>query len=64
MKDSLPTPRPPFPSWGGVRSEAQRVDSRAGLVVGLALQHKEMDTKMLERTAMTLETERGKLPCF
>lgn len=32
----IPSSDPPFPSWGGVRSEAQRVDSRAGLVVGVA----------------------------
>lgn len=36
MKDSSPPSDPPFPSWGGVRSEAQRVDSRVGLVVGVA----------------------------
>lgn len=34
-KDSPPTPTP-SPSWGGVISEARRVDSRAGLVVRLA----------------------------
>lgn len=34
-RDSPPPPTP-FPSWGGIRGEAWRVDSNVGLVVGLA----------------------------
>lgn len=64
MKDSSPPPTPP--SLPGEESEVKPrgLTAERGWLWELLLQHKEMDTKMLERPAMTLETERGKLPCF
>lgn len=60
-------PPPPTPSsLPGEESEVKPrgLTAERGWLWELLLQHKEMDTKMLERPAMTLETERGKLPCF
>lgn len=64
MKDSSPPPTPP--SLPGEESEVKPrgLTAERGWLWELLLQHKEMDTKMLERPAMTLETEQGKLPCF
>lgn len=58
------TPSSDPPSLPGEESEVKPRGSTAerGWLRELLLQHKEMDTKMLEGSAMTLRTEWGKLP--
>lgn len=70
-KDLLP-PLAPFPSWeesevklGGLTAEwPEGVGQRGIWLQDLLLQHKEMNTDMLESPTMTLQTEWGKLPRF
>lgn len=62
-KDS-PLLQPPFPSWEDSEVKPGGLTAEWGWLWDLLLQHKEMDTKILERPTMTLRTEWGKLPCF
>lgn len=49
---------------GSTAERAEGIGSADGSLVAGLLQHKEMDTNMLESPTMTLQTERGKFPRF